>query len=288
MSGLLFSLFTFRGDCLLGLRTCHPLECVERSRNTALGYLENRALNLGIMGMIAFLRTRDHDKIGNMFARPRWSMYMWMYLTDSVRRIGAAIPCVSDFCFYCSRALSFVSGIIYSAAEFEPGSVALVFLHHRRGFKLVSDCNTNYLSGICLGLTLQVKFRSRVNWFIGKYTRRTVLPHRWILFASQSRHLVMGLKNRMSLTQALGLLRCRLQAIPGERYRILSNTVYENNRYQIFFQCKNFRMLVVVLRFNRGSDSALDISKELNTSGVYRNQSRDFYMQTQRRPREQL
>lgn len=40
-------------------------------------------------------------------------------------------------------------------------------------------------------------------------------------------------------------------------------------------------MLVVVLRPNRGSDFVLDISKELNTSGVYRNQSRDIYMLTQ-------
>lgn len=127
---------------------------------------------------------------------------------------------------------------MYSAGEFEPGSEALLYLHHRQGFKLVSDCNTNYLSGICLGLTLQIKFKSRFNWFIGKYTRRTVLPHRWILFASQSRHLVMGSKNRMSLTQALGLLRCRLQAIPGEGYQILSNTVYENNRSQYPFNAK--------------------------------------------------
>jgi hypothetical protein len=106
-------------------------------------------------------------KIGNMFARPRWSMYMSMYLTDSVRRIGAAMPCVFGFCFYCSRALPFASGIIYSAGEFEPGSEALVCLHHRQGFKLVSDCNTNYLSGICLGLTLQIKFKSRFNFLTG-------------------------------------------------------------------------------------------------------------------------
>lgn len=117
------------------------------------------------------------------------------------------------FCIYCSRALPFASEIIYSAGEFEPGSEALVCLFHRQGFKLVSDWSTNYLSGIWLGLTLRVICKSLVNWFVGKYTRRTVLLHQWILFASQSRHLVMGLKNRMSLTQALGLLRCRHQAI---------------------------------------------------------------------------
>jgi hypothetical protein len=90
----------------------------------------------------------------------------------------------------------------------------------------------------------------------------------------------MGLKNRMSLTQALGLLRCRHQAIRVKDikyYQIqrmkITDTIYPFNAKKI--------ILVVVLRPNRGSDFVLDISKELNTSGVYRNQSRDIYMLTQ-------